>query len=102
MGKVDKQAKFAIMTAQLIFFAFSKGYQLTYGDAYRDPRVLYGHKDSTHRHRMAVDFNLFKDGKWLRTDEDHAFLHDFWDSLGGAERIPNDGNHYSLEHNGVR
>ena len=28
------------MIAQLVIFAYSKGYELTYGDAYRDPRVF--------------------------------------------------------------
>ena len=102
MGMVDKQNKFAGMVAQLIIFAQQRGYQITFGDAFRDPRVTYGHKDSLHRERLAVDLNLFKDGFYIATDEAHAPLHDFWDSLGGAERIKGDGNHYSLSYKGMR
>ena len=102
MGMVNKQNKFAGMVAQLIIFAQSRGYQVTFGDAYRDPRVPYGHRKSTHRVRLAIDLNLFIDGEYVATDEAHAPLHDFWDALGGAERIVGDGNHYSLEHEGVR
>lgn len=98
----EKQSKFTIMIAMLILFAEESGYELTFGDAYRDPRVLYGHKNSLHRYRLAVDLNLFKDGKWLTTDEDHAFLHDCWDTMGGAERIKGDGNHYALSHHGMK
>jgi hypothetical protein len=102
MSMVDKQNEFSGMTALLIFYIQSQGYQVTYGDAYRDERVTYGHPRSTHRVRLAVDLNLFKDGKYLSSDADHAQFHDFWDALGGAERIQNDGNHYSLSHEGVR
>ena len=102
MGLVDKQNKFAGMVALLILYAQSLGYQITFGDAFRDPRVSYGHPKSTHRVRLAVDLNLFKDDVYLASDEDHAPLHDFWDSIGGSERIKRDANHYSLEHQGVR
>ena len=50
------------MIALLILHAEMLGYKLTFGDAYRDPRVTYGHKDSLHRKRLAVDLNLFLDG----------------------------------------
>ena len=102
MGLVDKQNKFAGMTALLILYAQAKGYQVTYGDAFRDERVTYGHPRSTHRFRLGLDLNLFKNGKYLYSDEDHAPLHDFWDSIGGSERIKGDANHYSLEHEGIR
>jgi len=102
MGLVDKQNKFAGMVALLVLYIQSQGYQVTYGDAYRDDRVTYGHPKSTHRFRLAVDLNIFKDGVYLSGDEDHAKFHDFWDSIGGSERIENDGNHYSCEHQGIR
>ncbi len=102
MGLVNKQNKFAGMVAQLIIFAQQRGYSITFGDAYRSPAVKYGHAKSTHRLRLAIDLNLFVDGKYVSTDEAHAPLHDFWDSLGGAKRIKGDGNHYSVEHKGVR
>lgn len=90
------------MIAQLIVHASDLGYGLTFGDAYRDPRAFKGTKPygkllSNHKKRLAVDFNIFKDGEFLQGDEAHeahSKLHDFWDSIGGNRRIPNDLNHY--------
>lgn len=109
----QKQSLLVKLVAELVTYATEKGYELTYGDAYRDPRVFgplgttqgYGRASSNHKIRLAVDFNLFKDGKWLRNTEDHRELGEFWESLhplckwGGRFK---DGNHYSLVHNGRR
>lgn len=65
----------------------------------------YGHKLSGHKLKLAIDLNITEDGVYLRGDaakEAHSAIHDFWDALGGAERIPHDLNHYSLEHQGMR
>lgn len=107
----EKQRRFTRMLADLIVFAYSNGYELTVGDAYRDPRVHgamgqsggYGRAYSNHKVRLAMDFNLFKDGQYLMTTEDHRPLGEYWESLGGSwgGRF-NDGNHYSLEHEGRR
>lgn len=107
----NMQRKFTLMIAQLIVFAYSRGYELTFGDAYRDPRVFgevgqtlgYGRANSLHKMRLAVDLNLFKDGKWLQTTDDHRELGEFWESLGGSwgGRFQ-DGNHYSLKYRGMR
>lgn len=98
----EKQRKFTLMVATLIAWAYENGYELTFGDAYRDPRTKYGHRDSLHRKRLAIDFNLFIDGVWQSDGTGHDRLHDEWDRLGGAKRIPNDLNHYSLARNGMR
>lgn len=107
----QKQRRFSRMIADLIKFAYDNGYELTFGDAYRDPRLHgemgvkkgYGHASSNHKQRLAVDFNLFKGGKFLTSTEDHRPLGEFWESIGGTwgGRF-NDGNHYSVEHNGVK
>lgn len=89
------------------------GYEVTLGDAYRDPRLHgshgekkgYGHRKSCHKLRLAIDLNLFLDGEYLTETEDHEKLGEWWESLhplcrwGGRFSNP-DGNHYSLEHNG--
>lgn len=109
----DKQRKFTLMIAQLVIFAYSRGYELTFGDSYRDPRVFgnvgekegYGRARSLHKMRLAVDFNLFKDGKFLQSTEDHKELGEFWESLGGTwggRFSGGDGNHYSLKYRGLR
>ena len=107
----DKQVKFVKMLPLLLNKAFELGYDVTLGDAYRDPRVFgalgvrqgYGESNSNHKQRLAIDLNLFKNGVFLQTTEDHRPLGEFWESIGGTwgGRF-NDGNHYSLEHNGVK
>ena len=39
MSLSKKQQRFAKCIALLIVYAFDKGYALTFGDAFRDPRV---------------------------------------------------------------
>ena len=89
------------MTSLLITWAINNGYELTYGDAYRSPKVTYGHSNSLHRRRLAIDFNLFKNGRYLDETEDHQPLGEYWESIGGSwGGRYSDGNHYSLEHQG--
>ena len=107
----QKQRLFTKMVASLIGWAYAQGYELTFGDAYRDPRVFgptgkklgYGRKSSNHKVRLAIDLNLFKDGRYLTKTEDHTPLGEYWESIGGSwgGRF-NDGNHYSIEHKGKR
>lgn len=106
----EKQALFTVMIAQLINWADERGYRLTFGEAYRTPEQAAlnaksgkGIKNSLHTQRLAVDFNLFKNGEWLTKSTDHQPLGEYWESIGGTwgGRF-NDGNHYSLEHNGVK
>ncbi|NBN68387.1 M15 family peptidase, partial [Proteus sp. G2609] len=68
----EKQRKFTRMIADLIIFAYDNGYELTFSEAYRTPEQAQlnaksgsGIKNSLHTQRLAVDFNLFKDGKYL-------------------------------------
>lgn len=107
----NKQSKFALMVGQLILKAYELGYEVTFGDTYRDPRVFglpgikkgYGQAFSCHKYRLAIDLNLFKDGKFLETTEGHRLLGEWWESIGGSwgGRFE-DANHYSLEHEGKR
>lgn len=103
MSLRSKQSKFTHMVALLILHAEQLGYELTFGDCYRDPRCGYGNQNSNHKLRLAVDFNLFKDGVYLSHTEDHRPLGEYWESIGGTwgGRFE-DGNHYSLEHNGIK
>lgn len=107
----EKQRDFPRMIADLILWAYSQGYQVTFGDAYRDPRLHgivgekkgYGAARSCHKMRLAVDLNLFKDGRYLSLTEDHRPLGEKWESMGGTwgGRFE-DGNHYSLEWEGSK
>jgi len=96
----EKQREFTFMIGLLIQRAYDTGYELTFGDAY----AKTGHRTgSLHYDRLAVDFNLFKDGKYLTETADHLPLGEFWEQIGGTwgGRF-NDGNHYSLEHGGMK
>lgn len=107
----ETQVKFAKMIPSLIEKAFELGYEVTLGDAYRDPRLFgevgvdrgYGHPKSCHKMRLAIDLNLFKDGKFLTDTKGHEPLGLWWESIGGTwgGRF-NDANHYSLEYNGMK
>ena len=106
----EKQREFAKMVAALINKASELGFEVTLGDAYRDPRVFgamgerkgYGESRSAHKQRLAIDLNLFKDGKFLPDTASHTPLGVWWEDQGGTwgGRF-NDGNHYSLKHNGI-
>ena len=110
----EKQRKFTRMIADLIVWAYANGYELTFGDAYRSPEQAAanaaagtGIAKSLHTQRLAVDFNLFVHGTFQTETTAHALLGAYWKSLdpdarwGGDFSRP-DGNHYSLEHEGVR
>ena len=92
----QKQSEFAFMVSDLIKFAYANGYELSLGDAYAHS----GHKEgSFHYMRLAIDLNLFREGRYLTTTEDHKPLGNFWKSIGGSwggEFRHSDGNHYSL------
>ena len=102
------QRKFPPLVAELIQFAYEQGYEITFGDAFRSPRVFghpgvrkgYGKPNSNHKRRIAIDLNLFKNGKYLAKTKDHEELGRYWESLdpdciwGGRF---DDGNHYSLK-----
>lgn len=109
MSMVDKQQRFALAIADLIQYAHDEGYPVTFGDAYRDPRLHgkigeklgYGNRNSCHKLRLAVDLNIIIGGK-IAGSNAYNKLHDYWDTLGGAERIPEDLNHFSFLHEGYR
>jgi hypothetical protein len=111
----EKQRAFARLVPRLIDKAYEMGFEVTLGDAFRDPRVHgamgvklgYGHPKSAHKQKLAIDLNLFRDGVYLDTTEAHRALGEWWEDQarpdfrtrwGGRFQ---DGNHYSIEHDGV-
>jgi hypothetical protein len=98
----QKQSRFVKMVALLITYAHLAGYELTFGDAYRDPRCPYGHKQSLHRSRLAIDLNVFRDGVYLSGHGEYDDLGEYWEAIGGSwgGRFGDD-NHFSLAHNGM-
>ncbi len=121
MKLLQAQFLFSRLVPRLIDRAHALGFEVTWGDAYRDPRVFgnigekkgYGHPKSAHKQRLAVDLNLFSDGQYLGTTEAHQMLGEWWEQQhpmarwGGRFRDKkgnpaSDGNHYSVEFEGVK
>jgi hypothetical protein len=105
----EKQAIFTLNTAKLILWADAQGYKLTYGEAYRPKEMaeIYyqrgiGIKNSQHGKRLAVDFNLFCNGRYMTDSESYARLGIAWQKLhednrwGGNFPDP-DGNHFEMQ-----
>lgn len=107
----DKQKLFARLVPRLIDKAHELGFEVTLGDAFRDSRAYgevgepgpYGEPYSCHKSRLALDLNLFKGGVFVTETEGHRELGEWWEQQddlccwGGRF---NDGNHYSLTHQG--
>lgn len=111
----EKQRLFVQLVGQLIAWCYTNGYELTFGEAVRtqaqaadNARTGAGISNSLHLIRLAIDLNLFKGGVYQTTTEAYKPLGDYWKSLhdlcrwGGDFVSRPDGNHFSLEHNGVR
>ena len=103
-----RQVEFSRLVPRLIDKAFELGYTVTLGDAFRDPRLHgamgvklgYGAAKSYHKQRLAIDLNLFKNGKFLQSTEDHRELGEWWEKQNplctwGGNFKSKDGNHYS-------
>ena len=109
----EKQQLFAVKLAQLILWADERGLRLTFGEVYRTPEQAAlnakkgsGISNSLHTQRLAADLNLFVNGQYKTSTADYLPLGEYWESIGGAWggrfKTRPDGNHFSLEHNGVR
>jgi hypothetical protein len=110
----QKQSRFALGVALLIQEADKRGYAVTLGDAYRTPGQAVanalsgsGIASSLHCERLAIDLNLFKDGRYIIDGEGHAELGRWWKSLApdhrwGGDFQKRDFNHYSLSSDGKR
>jgi hypothetical protein len=106
----QKQSLFVRLVGLLISEAYARGYELTFGEAWRtleqarlNAATGKGISNSLHIDRLAIDLNLFRDGKFLSRTEDHRPLGEWWEKLHPLCRWGgrfNDGNHYSIEHNG--
>ena len=98
------------LVAKLIGYATERGYELTWGEAWRTPEQAAlnakkgtGIANSLHIDRLAVDLNLFRDGIFLTDGAAHKPLGEYWESLHPLARWGgrfNDANHYSLEWGG--
>ena len=108
----EKQELFARLYAEhLVWLHSLPGVETRLGDVLAHD----GHREgSNHYLKLAGDINLFIDGEFITTTEGHRVSGEKWESRhelcrwGGnwdkddhpGEPGENDGNHYSLIHNG--
>lgn len=108
----QKQALFVRLVGKLIEHAYSLGFELTFGEAYRSPeealrlsKLGVGIKNSNHTRRLAIDLNLFINGEYQAHGEAHRPLGEWWENQHDLCRSGirfGDPNHYALEHEGVK
>jgi hypothetical protein len=109
----EKQSNFVLMIGHLIAWAYANGYELTFGEALRttaqaaaNAKSGAGISNSLHLLKLAVDFQLYINGVYQTNTAAYEPLGKYWESIGGSwgGRFTTrpDGNHFSLEHNGVR
>lgn len=85
----EKQQVFTYNISHLIQWAFVHGFKLTFGEVYRteQQQIIYvstGRSktmNSLHLKRLAVDFNIFKDGILLNDPKLIQPLGEYWMSL---------------------
>jgi hypothetical protein len=105
----ERQEFFSRILVLLLMHLHARGYDVRLGHCMRCRNCYTGNKNSVHKEKLAIDLNLTKApavgerpvlliGK--EAQEAHEILHDYWDTLGGAPRIENDLNHYSVEYQG--
>ena len=105
MSLGQKRRQFSRMKSLLTHYIEFLGHDWAEDQGKRCQDCPVGHPNSTHKAGLAVDIILYgPGGQYPHPSEDsvHSDLHDFWDFIGGAERIPGELNHYSLEWQGVR
>jgi hypothetical protein len=114
----QKQSRFARSVPLLLQYMTLRGYEYTYGETKRTQAQAAanaasgaGISNSLHIDGLAIDINLFKDGIYLSSGEEHKPFGEFWKSLGedhawggdfkDARGNPKpDSNHYSIAHDG--
>jgi len=125
----ERQELFMRLLPRLIDKAHELGFEIRGGSLFRDPRLHggkgvtsvmhwledhypeihtkaemagyshYGSKNSEHKDKCAIDLNLFRNGVFLFTGEDHRDLGSWWEAQhpncrwGGRFQ---DANHYEL------
>lgn len=108
----EKRCLFTALLAKLIEHINANGHECALNEVVRDPRIAAlnaakgsGIARSNHIVGLAADVNLYAAGVYLGSTEAHKPFGEWWETQhalcrwGGRFR---DGNHYSLEHEGVK
>lgn len=110
----ERQVLHVLLTSELIAWAATQGYKLTWGETYRVPAQAAanaasgaGIANSLHIQRLAVDFQLFDStGKYLTDASAYKPLADYWLTLdplccAGYYFHSVDADHFSVSYRGV-
>ena len=98
------------MSVEFLSWVLSQGYEFTWGETTRGPAQIAhnvatgkGVRMTLHGIRLAMDINLFVNGKYQTSTEAYRPLGEEWERRGGTwgGRF-GDGNHFSLEHGGIK
>lgn len=108
----EKRILFTRLLAELILWAERSGYDLaldqvkrTEAEAAANAAKGSGIRNSLHLLGLAADMNLYINGVYQTTTEAHKAIGAKWKTMHPLCRWGGDwgdGNHYSLEHNGVK
>lgn len=105
----ERRVLFTKLLAQQVLAMFDAGYEVAFDEVTeritaKDPTSDHM-KHSLHHVGLAADLNLYKDGQYLSTTEDHRAFGQMWETRhplcrwGGQFKMP-DGNHYELKNEG--
>lgn len=91
----EQQSFFARCVVRLLLHAEVLGFEYTFGNT----TAKTGNPRSNHPKKLAIDINLFRDGKYQRSTKSHKALGNMWESMHPLCRWGgrfNDGNHYEM------
>jgi len=110
----EKQRRFTELVGRLIEWCYDEGFELTFGECYRTPEQAAlnaasgaGISNSLHTKRLAIDLQLFLGGEYQTASPAYKPLGDYWKTLDpecrwGGDFSKPDGNHFSMEHEGIK
>lgn len=110
----EKRCLFTLLIAKLIIWGEANGYNLaadqfkrTEAEAKANAKSGAGISNSLHLIPLAGDLLLYINGVYQTDSEAYRPLGEYWKSLHplccwGGDFKKQDGNHFSLEHNGVK
>ena len=117
MTLLEKQQAFSEFVSKFTEDLLLRGYKITLGEAYRPPEMAQvyasqgkGIANSNHTIRLAIDLNIFLDGRFLTSKEDLTIPGQIWKSYSsdlieccwGGDFAKTDADHFSFSHGNIK